>query len=70
MKRMPPIMFIDSNFEGEDLDQDNHMVIIVEIRNFSVKKILVDQGSSLDILYWKTYKKLQLPEDVMVHMTS
>jgi len=38
------------------------MVITVEIENFVVRKILVDQGSSVDILYWKTFKKLQIPE--------
>jgi len=54
---MPPITFIDQK-------QDDHMVIKIEIKNFAVKKMLVDQGSSVD-LYWKTFKKLELPEDVM-----
>jgi len=41
-------------------------VIIVEIENYAVKKVLVDQGSSVDILYWATYQKLQLPNTAMV----
>lgn len=48
---MPPISFIDADFQGVNLDQDNPMVIKVEIENFMVKKVLVDQGSSVAILY-------------------
>jgi len=39
---------------GSDPNQDDPMVITVEIESFAVKKVLVDQGSSFDILYWKT----------------
>jgi len=37
------------------------MVITVEVENFVVKKVLIDQGSSIDIMYWKTFNKLQIP---------
>jgi len=42
------------------------MVIMVELENYAVKKVLIDQGSSVDILYWATYHKLQLPTTAMV----
>jgi len=42
------------------------MVITIEIENYAIKKILVGQGSSADILYWATYQKLQLPDKAMV----
>ncbi|XP_020203101.1 uncharacterized protein LOC109788714 [Cajanus cajan] len=59
---MPPITFIDKDFQGVDPVQDDPMVILVEINNCIVKKTLVDQGSSTDILYWKTFEQLGIPE--------
>lgn len=41
------------------------MVITVDIDNFSIMKTLVDQGSSVDIPYWKTFKKIRIPESEM-----
>jgi len=58
--KMPPITFTDADFKGFDPLQDNLMVITVEIENFAVMKTLVDQGSSVDILYWRTFKKLKI----------
>jgi len=43
------------------------MVITIEIENFAVMKILVDQGSSVDIFYCKTFKKLQIPKSKIQH---
>ncbi|XP_027351113.1 uncharacterized protein LOC113862197 [Abrus precatorius] len=39
------------------------MVISVDILNCSVRKTLIDQGSSTDILYWNTFKQLGIPEE-------
>jgi len=63
---MPPITFTDADFQGMDHEQDDPMVIILEIKNFAVKKVLIDQGSLVDILYWATYQKLQLPTKAMI----
>ncbi|XP_027927601.1 uncharacterized protein LOC114184491 [Vigna unguiculata] len=63
---MPPITFTDDDFQGLDHQQDDPMVITVEIENYVVKKVLVDQGSSVDILYWATYQKLQLTDTAVV----
>jgi len=63
---MPLITFTDDDFHGVDHQQDDPMVITVELENYAVKKVLIDQGSSIDILYWTTYQKLQLPPTAMV----
>ena len=38
------------------------MVITVEIQKIAIAKFLLDQGSSVDILYRKTFKKMKIPE--------
>jgi len=41
------------------------MVITATIANWRVHKILIDQGSSIDILYWLTFLKLNVPESAI-----
>ncbi|KAG5098042.1 hypothetical protein JHK82_047896 [Glycine max] len=36
------------------------MVVSIVIANFMVSKVLFDQGSSIDILYWKTFQRLEI----------
>ncbi|XP_068461695.1 uncharacterized protein [Phaseolus vulgaris] len=59
---IPPITFTDDDFTAIDPSQDDPMVITVEIDKFAIAKVLVDQGSSVDILYWETFKKMKIPE--------
>jgi len=59
---MPLITFTDDDFTTIDLTQNDPMVIIMEIDKFVITKVLVDQGSSVDILYWKTFKKMRITE--------
>jgi len=61
-RSMPPITFTDRDFKAIDPKQGDPMVITVAIDEFAVMKTLVDQGSSVDILYWKTFKKLGIPD--------
>jgi len=62
---MPPIIFTDEDFKGFNPSQDDPMVIMVDIDNFSIMKAMVDQGISVDILYLKTFKKMKIPEEEM-----
>jgi len=36
---MPPIIFMDQDFEGIDLDQDDSLVITVEVTIYTVMKL-------------------------------
>lgn len=42
------------------------MVIMAEIARYGVSKVLVDQDNSVNILYWKTFQRMDLTEDVIV----
>jgi len=55
---MSPNTFSVSDFQGTDPNQDDPMVITMEVDNFTVKKVFIDQGNSVDILYWKTFNKM------------
>ena len=46
-----PIYFIGDDFSDIDWAHDDPMVISALVHNFLVKRILVDQISSIDILY-------------------
>jgi len=60
---MPPI--IDRDFKGVDPSYDDPMVISIDIDKFAIMKTLVDQGSSVNILYWKTFKQMRIAEEKM-----
>lgn len=59
---MLPITFTTNDFKAIDLMQDDPMVISVEIANCIIKKTLVDQGSSTNILFCKTFKQMDISE--------
>ncbi|XP_014515665.1 uncharacterized protein LOC106773494 [Vigna radiata var. radiata] len=65
-RTMPPITFTDEDFHAPDPDQDDPMVINVEIARYGVGWVLVDQGSSVNILYWKTFLQFDMSEDLIV----
>ena len=46
------------------------LVIMAEIANSLVHKILVDNGSAVNILYWHTYQKTELTRADLSPMTS
>ncbi|GAU44606.1 hypothetical protein TSUD_240980 [Trifolium subterraneum] len=56
----PEISFSASDGEGIFPHDDDPLVIQVQILNCDVKRVLVDSGSSTDIMYWEKFKAIQL----------
>lgn len=56
----PPIVFMKEDFEGIYPHENDPMVILAVSADYRVKRVLVDQGSSADILYWDTFEWLGL----------
>lgn len=65
-RSMPTITFSNEDFHVLDPDQDDRMLITMKIARYSISKILIDQGSSVNILYHKTFQKMDLLEDLVV----
>ncbi|RDX67048.1 hypothetical protein CR513_54110, partial [Mucuna pruriens] len=59
------IVFSDKDMRHEPPNHDEPMVISVVVAEYKVERVLIDQGSSANILYWSTYMKLGLrPTDM------
>ena len=65
-RSMLNIVFTDRDFKNIATRQDDPMVIAIEIANCEVRKTLVDQGSSVDILHWRTFKRMGLDENAII----
>ncbi|RDX75598.1 hypothetical protein CR513_44503, partial [Mucuna pruriens] len=61
-QQLPLITFTDQDFVGSDLEQNDPMVITIKVANFTIKKVLIDQGSSANIIYMSTFRCLQIPK--------
>ncbi|XP_052171626.1 uncharacterized protein LOC127787603 [Diospyros lotus] len=58
----PMISFTEEDFKGINQNLNDPMVISVVTANFWVKKVLIDQGSSADLMYLSVLKKMRIPE--------
>lgn len=60
--KRPNITFTSAYFKGLNPIWDNHMLITLEITNCLMKRTLINQGSFANILFWSTFKQLEIPE--------
>ena len=52
--------FSDKDKIGTIQPQDNTLVVTLKIKGYDVKRVLVDQGSAVEIMYLNLYKGLNL----------
>ncbi|KAK3015246.1 hypothetical protein RJ639_007118 [Escallonia herrerae] len=62
--------FNDSDLEGVSLPHDDALVITLRIDAFQVKRILIDTGSSTDILFEDAFLQMVISEDRVKPITS
>jgi hypothetical protein len=60
-----PITFTEEDFKLKSTNHNDAMVIEVNIAGWVIGKILVDNGSSADILFLKTFKKMNLTQHML-----
>ncbi|XP_015973157.1 uncharacterized protein LOC107496419 [Arachis duranensis] len=56
------ISFGDGDFQSWSPNLDNPVVILVQMGELTIKKVLLDPGSSPDVLFYSTLKKMQLSD--------
>ncbi|XP_068474782.1 uncharacterized protein [Phaseolus vulgaris] len=59
----PVFCFTSSDKEDVVPHKDDPVVISVVTMGRKVHKVLIDQGSSADVMFWSTFKSLQLSPD-------
>jgi ribonuclease HI len=60
------ITFTERDLEGLELPHDDALVIELSVDDLTVRRILVDQGSSADVLYYPAFKALGRSRDELV----
>jgi hypothetical protein len=60
-----PITFTEEDFKLESAIHNDAMVIEVNIAGWIIGKILVDNGSSVDLLFLKTFEKMNLSQHML-----
>ena len=65
-----PITFTDEDAERIHHPYDDAIVIILLIANYTTKRMLVDNGSSADILYYPAFQQMKLGRDQLRPVNS
>ena len=52
------------------MPHNDPLVITLRIRNFDVRRVLIDQGSFAEVMYYDMYKKLRLGEADLTSFVS
>ncbi|KAK2999701.1 hypothetical protein RJ639_023127 [Escallonia herrerae] len=72
LKTVPATMitFSDDDSEGIKTPHDDPLVITIKAGNFDVKRVLIDNGSSAEILFHNAFKKMNIPADCLRKMDT
>ncbi|CAL5414717.1 unnamed protein product [Camellia sinensis] len=54
--------FSDKDLERIYCPHNGALVVTLRVKDFDVKRILIDQGSSCEIMYYDTFKQLKLQD--------
>jgi hypothetical protein len=60
-----PITFTEDDFKLKSAIHNDDMVIEVNIAGWIIRKVLVDNGSSADMLFLKTFEKMNLSQHML-----
>ncbi|KAL2455452.1 Uncharacterized protein Adt_47276 [Abeliophyllum distichum] len=64
------ITFNDEDLEGVTCPHDDALVIVADIADFDVKRILVDNGSAADVISWEVFLGLKISPSKIKPVTT
>ncbi|KAL2453211.1 Ribonuclease H [Abeliophyllum distichum] len=64
------ITFNDEDLEGVTCPHDDALVIVADIADFDVKRVLVDNGSAADVMSWKVFLGLKISPSKIKPITT
>lgn len=57
------VSFDNVDYEGVIYPYDDVLVVTMLVANYTTRRILVDNGSSTDILFWEAFAKMGIGQD-------
>ncbi|KAK2999895.1 hypothetical protein RJ639_023415 [Escallonia herrerae] len=57
----PTISFSDDDVGDTRIPHDDPLVVTLRVGNFDIKRILVDNGSSAEVLFYEAFQKMNIP---------
>ncbi|KAK3023914.1 hypothetical protein RJ639_043457 [Escallonia herrerae] len=72
LKTVPTAMitFSDDDSKGIKTPHDDPLVVTIKAGNFDVKRVLIDNGSSAEILFHDAFEKMNIPTDRLQKMEA
>ncbi|XP_016198995.1 uncharacterized protein LOC107639951 [Arachis ipaensis] len=64
-KDKPEILFLPKDYKATDCNLDDPVVITAQVEEPLVKKILMDPGSSANLLFYSTFQKMKLSDKAL-----
>ncbi|XP_021851068.2 uncharacterized protein [Spinacia oleracea] len=65
---IPVMTFSESDCRGIIFPHDDPLVLTIDIANADVNRVLIDGGSSENIIFWDAFKQLHIPEEELARV--
>ncbi|XP_028056782.1 uncharacterized protein LOC114260794 [Camellia sinensis] len=64
------LTFSRKDLERIQMPHNDALVVTLHVKDFDIKRILIDQGSSVEIMYYDAFKQMKLEDKDLAHVTS
>ncbi|XP_028078918.1 uncharacterized protein LOC114280743 [Camellia sinensis] len=64
------LSFSSKDLERVQMPHNDALVVTLRVKDFDIKRILIDQGSSIEIMYYDAFKQMKLEDKDMAPATS